>query len=99
MEKTKFEKECADMCADCYAKGLDICREDADTVQPMFARCGLCGKVFCEYNNHMTVNHLCWECQTAIEQNVDCNEEIIDPDLFRNLFTNNKNRYGYQEFI
>jgi len=54
----------------------------------MFARCGLCGKVFCEYNNHMTVNHLCWECQTAIEQNVDCNEEIIDPDLFRNLFTN-----------
>lgn len=54
----------------------------------VFARCGLCGKVFCEYNNHMTVNHLCWECQTAIEQNVDCNEEIIDPDLFRNLFTN-----------
>lgn len=47
MEKTKFEKECADMCADCHAKGLDICREDADTVQPMFARCGLCGKVFC----------------------------------------------------
>lgn len=88
MEKTKFEKECADMCADCHAKGLDICREDADTVQPMFARCGLCGKVFCEYNNHMTVNHLCYECQTAIEQNVDCNEEIIDPDLFRNLFTN-----------
>lgn len=42
------------MCADCHAKGLDICRE----------------------------------CQTAIEQNVDCNEEIIDPDLFRNLFTN-----------
>ena len=36
MEKTKFEKECADMCADCHAKGLDICREDADTVQPMF---------------------------------------------------------------
>lgn len=36
----------------------------------------------------MTVNHLCWECQTVIEQNVDCNEEIIDPDLFRNLFTN-----------
>ena len=34
MEKTKFEKECADMCADCHAKGLDICREDADTVQP-----------------------------------------------------------------
>lgn len=48
MEKTKFEKECADMCADCHAKGLDICREDADTVQPMFARCGLCGKVFCD---------------------------------------------------
>ena len=32
------EKECADMCADCHAKGLDICREDADTVQPKIGR-------------------------------------------------------------
>lgn len=76
------------MCDACRAEGHDICRNDVDTELVMFARCGLCGKVFCEYNNHMTVNHLCWECQTAIEQNVDCNEEIIDPDLFRNLFTN-----------
>lgn len=60
------------------------CGHRAADVRPV----RLCGKVFCEYNNHMTVNHLCWECQTVIEQNVDCNEEIIDPDLFRNLFTN-----------
>lgn len=54
----------------------------------MFARCGLCGKVFCEHNSYLTEDRLCYECQTAIKQNVDCNEEIIDPDLFRNLFTN-----------
>lgn len=88
MEKTKFEKECADMCDACRAEGHDICRNDVDTELVMFARCGLCGKVFCEHNSYLTEEHLCNECQTAIKQNVDCNEEIIDPDLFRNLFTN-----------
>ena len=34
------------MCDACRAKELDICREDADTVQPMFARCGCAGRCF-----------------------------------------------------
>lgn len=40
MEKTKFEKECADMCADCHAKGLDIsggCGHRAADVCPVRA--------------------------------------------------------------
>lgn len=52
MEKTKFEKECADMCADCHAKGLDICREDADTVQPMSPGAGCAGR--CSVNTTTT---------------------------------------------
>ena len=38
------------MCDACRAEGHDICRNDVDTELVMFARCGLCGKVFCEHN-------------------------------------------------
>lgn len=82
MEKTKFEKECEQLCAECRAKEMDICSEDVDTVEPMFSRCGICGKVYCEYSNCMVQNHLCDECSSLIAQNVDKDEEIINPNKF-----------------
>lgn len=80
MEKIKFELACEQMCAQCKAKELDICNTDNQV--PEFGRCGICGDVFCMYDNPNIENHLCAGCQTIIDRNVDADNNIIKEKLF-----------------
>ena len=78
MEKTKFELDCEQCCAQCMRDSLDICNLPGhchDEVE--MARCGICGKVYCSEEALTEVN-TCASCGSIISRNIDANNEILD---------------------
>lgn len=84
MEKTKFERDCEAHCAECLSQGMDICNCPGHFINEVeFSRCGICGIAYCSEEGQ-TDMHICGECEARVDQNVDANNEIINPNLFNN---------------
>jgi hypothetical protein len=82
MDKTKFEKDCNNLCLTCMTQGFDLCNVEGhckDEVE--FARCGVCGNVYCT-EEALTELNICASCLSVISNNVDANNEIINKNLF-----------------
>lgn len=83
MEKTKFELECEQHCAECIKNSMDICNlpgHNRDEVE--LARCGVCGEIYCTEEAE-TENNICASCLSLISRNIDADNEIVEPNLFK----------------
>jgi len=82
MEKTNFELSCEKLCAECMNQGFDLCNAEnhcKDEVE--FARCGICGNVYCS-EEAITELNACATCLSRCSQNVEANNEIVNKNLF-----------------